>query len=85
MAARDEQPRKEHHEERQVGERDVARNQGILGFRNRRRVRDSPLNLIGEQHEIPILPEGTLKEFSGYEAIDTKRNLHLFLDICDLH
>jgi hypothetical protein len=85
MAARDEQPRIEHHEERQGGERDVARNQGIPGFGNRRRVRDSPLNLMGEQHELPVLPKGTLKEFSGDGTIDAKRHLHLFLDVCDFH
>jgi hypothetical protein len=85
MAARDEQPRNEHHEERQGGERDVTRNQGIPGFGNRRRVRDSPLNLIGEQHELHVLPKGTLKEFSRDGTIDAKRHLHLFLDVCDFH
>jgi hypothetical protein len=85
MVARDEQPRGEDREERQGGGRDVARNQGNTGFENRRRVRDSPLNLIGEQHELCVLPKGTLKEFSRDEAIDAKRHLHLFLDVCDFH
>jgi hypothetical protein len=85
MEVIDEQPRKENHEERQGGERDDARNQGIPEFGNRRRVRDSPLNIIGEKHELPILPKGTLKEFSGYGTIDAKRHLHLFLDVCDFH
>ena len=65
MAERNEQPQGENHEERQGGERDAARNQGIPGFGNRRRVRDSPLNLIGEQNELLVLPKGTLKEFYG--------------------
>jgi hypothetical protein len=85
MVARDEQPRDEHHEERQGGERYSARNQGIPGFRNRRRVSDSPLNLTGELHELPVLPKGTLKEFSGDGTIDAKRHLHLFLDVYECH
>jgi hypothetical protein len=85
MVAIDEQPRDENHEERQGGGRDVARNKRIPGFENRRRVRDSPLNIIGEQHELPVLPKGTLKEFSEDRAIYAKRHLHLFLDICDFH
>jgi hypothetical protein len=85
MAVRDEQPQNEHHEERQGGERDVGRNQGILGFGNRRRVRYSLVNLIGEQHELHVLPKSTLKEFSGDRTIDAKRQLHLFLDVCDFH
>jgi hypothetical protein len=85
MAARDEQPQDEHHEERQGGGRYVARNQGIPRFENKKRVRDSPLNLIGEQHELPVLPKGTLKEFSGDEEIDAKRHLHLFLDVFYFH
>jgi hypothetical protein len=51
----------------------------------RRRVRDSPLNLQGEQHELPILPKGTLKTFSGDGVIDPKRHVDLFLDVCDFH
>jgi hypothetical protein len=71
--------------ERQGGGRDVARNQENLRFENPRRIRDSPLNLLGEKHDLPVLPKGTLKEFSGDGAIDAKRNLHLFLDVCDFH
>jgi hypothetical protein len=85
MEARDKKPQNEHHEERQAGERDHARNQGILGFGNRRRVRDSPFNIIGEQHEVPILPKGIVKEFSRDGTMDAKRHLHLFLDVCDFH
>jgi hypothetical protein len=71
--------------ERQGGGRDVARNQENLRFENPRRIRDSPLNLLGEKHDLSVLPKGTLKEFSGDGAIDAKRNLHLFLDVCDFH
>jgi hypothetical protein len=85
MEARDKHPQIEHQEERQAGERDVARNQGIPGFGNRRRVRDSPLNLMGEQHELPVLPKGTLKEFFGDGTIYGKRHFHLFLEVCDFH
>jgi len=82
MVARDEQPQDECHEERQGGGRDVAKNQENIGFKNRRRVRDYPLNLIGEQH---VLSKGTLKEFAGDREIDAKMHLHLFLDVCDFH
>jgi hypothetical protein len=85
MVKRDEQPQIEHHEERQGGERDAARNQGIPRFGNRRRVRESHVNLMGEQHELSVLPKGTLKKFFGDGTIDEKRHLHLFLDICDFH
>ena len=85
MEKRNEQPRDEHHEERQGGGRDGAGNQGNLGFENRRRVRDSPLNIIGEKHDLLVLSKGTLKEFSGDRAIDAKRHLHLFLDVCVFH
>jgi hypothetical protein len=37
------------------------------------------------QHELPILPKGTLKEFSQEGEINVKRHLHLFLDVCDFH
>jgi hypothetical protein len=40
---------------------------------------------MGEQNELLVLPKGTLKEFYGDGTIDTKRNLHLFLDVCDFH
>jgi hypothetical protein len=49
------------------------------------RVRDSPLNIIGEKHDLSLLPKGTLKEFFRDGAIDAKRHLHLFLDVCDFH
>jgi len=51
----------------------------------RRRVRDSPLNLQGEQHELPILPKGTFKTFLGDIVIDPKIHVDLFLDVCDFH
>jgi hypothetical protein len=40
-----------------------------------RRVRDSPLNLRGEQHELHVLPKGTLKTFSGDGTIDAKSHV----------
>jgi hypothetical protein len=86
MVERNEQPQNEHHEERQgQGGRDSTRNQGNPGFENRRRVRDSPLNLIGEQHDLSVLPKGTMRKFSRDGVIDAKRHLHLFLDVCDFH
>jgi hypothetical protein len=51
----------------------------------RRRVRDYPLNLQGEKHELPILPRGTLKTFSRDGAIDQKIHVYLFLDVHDFH
>jgi hypothetical protein len=80
MEERNEQPREQPHEERQKGGRGPARNQ-----ENRRRIRYSHLNIIREQHDLPILPKGTLKEFSGDRTIDAKRHLHVFLDVCDFH
>ena len=80
MEERNEQPREEPHEERQGGGRGVARNE-----ENRRRIRDSPLNILGEQHDLPVLPKGTLKQFLGDGTIDAKRHLNLFLDVCDFH
>jgi hypothetical protein len=85
MAERNKQPWNEHHEERQGDGRDVARNQGNLEFENQRRVRDSPLNFIGEKNDLPVLPKGTLKEFPRDRAINAKRHLHLFIDVCDFH
>jgi hypothetical protein len=74
MAVRDKQPRDEHHEERQGGGRYASRNQGIPRFGNRRRVRDSPLNIIGEN-------DMHLKDGKIY----AKRHLHLFLDVSEFH
>jgi len=85
MSKINEQPKEEPYEERQGGGRGVARNQENPRFENRRRIRDSPLNLIGEQHDLLVLPKGTLKEFFGDGAIDAKGHLHLFLDVCDFH
>jgi hypothetical protein len=85
MAERNEQPREETHDERQGGGRDAARNQENLRFENQRRIRDSPLNILGEQHDLHVLPKGTLKEFFGDGAIHAKRHLHLFLDVCHFH
>jgi len=50
-----------------------------------RRIRDSPLDLRGKQHELPVLPKGTFKAFSGYGTINAKRHVDLFLDVCDFH
>jgi hypothetical protein len=38
-----------------------------------------------EEHDLPILPKGTMKEFSEDRTIDAKRHLDLFLDVCDFH
>jgi hypothetical protein len=80
-----EQLQEEAHEDRQGGGRDSARNQESLRFENQRIIKDSPLNILGEQHDLLVLPKGTLKEFSRDKAIDAKRHLHLFLDVCDFH
>jgi hypothetical protein len=89
MAGRNEQPReepqREPHEERQGGGGGAARNQEYLIFGNRRRVRDSPLNIRGEKHDLPFVPKGTLKEFFGDGTIDSKRHINLFLDVYDFH
>jgi hypothetical protein len=51
----------------------------------RRRVRYFPLNLQGEQHQLPTLLQGTLLVFSRDGAIYPKRHMDLFLDICDFY
>jgi hypothetical protein len=43
------------------------------------------LNVLGEKHDLLVLPKVTLKEFYGDGAIDGKMHLHLFLDVCDFH
>jgi hypothetical protein len=43
------------------------------------------LNILGEKHDLHVLPKGTLKEFFGEGEIDVKRHFHLFLDVCDFH
>jgi len=48
-------------------------------------LRDSPLNIWGEQHDLPVLPKGTLKEFSREGIIDAKRHINLFIDVCDFN
>jgi hypothetical protein len=85
MVERNEQPQEEPHVERQGGGGEVGRNQENLRFENRRRIRDPPLNILGEQHDLHVLPKGTLKEFSGDGKIIAKRHLHLFLDVYDFH
>jgi hypothetical protein len=78
-----EEPRREPHEERQGG--GDGRNQEGLRFGNQRRIRDSPLDLRGEKHDLPILLKGTLKEFYGDRTIDSKRHFDLFLDVFNFH
>jgi hypothetical protein len=89
MVGRNEQPReepkREPHEERQGGGGGGLRNKEDPIFGNRRRVMDSPLNIIGEQHDLLVLPKGALKEFLGDGTIDAKIHLNLFLDVCDFH
>ena len=76
-----ENPREEIHEERW----EERRHEDRRIFRNLRRMRYSPLDLQGEQHELPLLPKGTLKTFSRDGTIDAKRHIDLFLDVCDFH
>jgi len=73
---RNEEIREERHEERRE-ERHKERHEARCII-PRRRIRESPLNLQGEQHEMLVLPKGTLKTFSGDGTIDAKRNFDLF-------
>jgi hypothetical protein len=50
-----------------------------------KRIIYSPLDILREKHDLPVLPKCTLKSFSVDKTIDAKRNLDLFLDVCDLH
>ena len=61
------------------------RHQERQRYRNIRRIRDFPLDIRGEQHELPVLPKGTLKKFSKDGTIDAKIHIDLFLDVCDFH
>jgi len=79
---RHEGPCEERWEERRH-EEDI--NDGMIRFRNPRRMRDSPLDLLGEKHEFHVLPKVTLKTFSRDGTIDAKRHVDLFLDVCDFH
>jgi hypothetical protein len=72
MGDRQENP--ENHEER--NERQII---------PRRRVRNSPLNLQGEQHQLPTLPQGVLPTFSGDGVMDPKIHMDLFLNMCEIH
>jgi hypothetical protein len=51
----------------------------------RRRARSNPLNLHGEQHTFPTLPQGVLPVFSGDGIMDPKRHMDQFLSVCDIH
>ena len=53
----------ERHEERREERWEEKRHEERQIFINLRRIRDSPLDLWGEQHEIPLLPKVTLKTF----------------------
>jgi len=70
-----EEPQRENHEERQGGGGGGINQEGII-FGNRRIIRDSPLDLQGDQHDLPILPERNLKEFFRDWTIDAKRHLN---------
>jgi hypothetical protein len=50
-----------------------------------RRDRNSPLNLLGEQNQLPTLPQGALPVFLGDRAVYPKRHMNLFLDMCEFH
>jgi hypothetical protein len=51
----------------------------------RRRVRNSPLNIQGEQHQFPTLPQGVLPTFSGDGVMDPKKHMDKFLSMCEIH
>jgi hypothetical protein len=76
MGDREEQRNEIPNEERERNER--QRNP-------RRRARSSPLNLQGEQHQLPTLPQGILPIFSGDGIMDPKNHMDQFLSICDIH
>jgi hypothetical protein len=48
-------------------------------------MRNIPLNLFGEQHQLPTLPQGALPVFSGDRIMDPKRHMEQFLSMCELH
>jgi hypothetical protein len=41
--------------------------------------------LGGEQHELHVLPKGTLKTFSRDGTFDAKIHIDLLMDFCDFH
>jgi hypothetical protein len=47
----------------------------------RRRARPNPLNLHGEQHTLPTLPQGVLPVFSGDGIMDPKIHMDQFLSV----
>ena len=50
-----------------------------------RRVTNIPLNIQGEQHQFPTLPQGVLPTFSGDRVMDPKIHMDLFLNMCEIH
>jgi len=51
----------------------------------RRRARSRPLNLRGEQHQFPTLPQVIFPIFSGDGIMNPKNHMDRFLSICDIH
>jgi hypothetical protein len=49
-----------------------------------RRARNMPLNLRGEQHQLPTLPQGVLPICSGDRVMDPKRHMDQFLAMCEI-
>jgi hypothetical protein len=50
-----------------------------------RRARSIPLNLQGEQHALPTLPQGVFPIFSGDGIMDLRRHMDQLLVVCDIH
>jgi hypothetical protein len=50
-----------------------------------RRVKSSLLNLQGEKHQLPTLPQGILSIFTGDGIMDPKNHMDQFIFICDIH
>jgi len=46
-----------------------------------RRVRNIPLNLQGEQHQFPTLPQGAFPTFLGDGVMDPKKHMDTFLSM----
>ena len=51
----------------------------------RKRARSNPLNIRGEQHTLPTLPQGVLSVFSGDGIMEPRRHMDQFLSVCDIH
>ena len=73
----------ENQSSKSMEDRQEQRNEGQII--PRRRVRSSPLNLHGERHQMPTLPQDVIPIFFGDGIMDPENHLDRLLTICDIY